>query len=39
MDHDTPATPPERGPIPDAPLTRGQMAVFLAAAFGLHWPN
>jgi S-layer family protein len=24
---------------PDAPLTRGQMAVFLAAALGLHWPN
>jgi hypothetical protein len=23
---------------PDAPLTRGQMAVFLAAALGLHWP-
>jgi hypothetical protein len=24
---------------PDAPLSRGQMAVFLAAALGLHWPN
>ena len=24
---------------PNAPLTRGQMAVFLAAALGLHWPN
>ena len=24
---------------PDAPLTRGQMAVFLAAALGLHFPN
>jgi hypothetical protein len=24
---------------PDAPLTRGQMAVFLARALGLHWPN
>ena len=24
---------------PDAPLTRGQMAVFLATALGLHWPN
>lgn len=24
---------------PDAPLTRGQMAVFLSAALGLHWPN
>ena len=23
---------------PDAPLTRGQMAVFLAVALGLHWP-
>jgi hypothetical protein len=23
---------------PDAPVTRGQMAVFLAAALGLHWP-
>lgn len=23
---------------PDDPLTRGQMAVFLAAALGLHWP-
>jgi S-layer homology domain len=24
---------------PDAPLTRGQMAVFLAKALGLHWAN
>lgn len=24
---------------PDATLTRGQMAVFLAKALGLHWPN
>jgi hypothetical protein len=24
---------------PDMPLTRGQMAVFLSAALGLHWPN
>jgi hypothetical protein len=24
---------------PDAPLTRGQMAVFLAKALGLHWTN
>ena len=24
---------------PDMPLTRGQMAVFLAKALGLHWPN
>jgi hypothetical protein len=24
---------------PDAPVTRGQMAVFLSAAVGLHWPN
>ena len=23
---------------PDDPLTRGQMAVFLAVALGLHWP-
>jgi S-layer homology domain len=23
---------------PDTPLTRGQMAVFLAKALGLHWP-
>jgi hypothetical protein len=23
---------------PDAPITRGQMAVFLAKALGLHWP-
>ena len=24
---------------PDTALTRGQMAVFLAVALGLHWPN
>ena len=24
---------------PDASLTRGQMAVFLSKALGLHWPN
>jgi hypothetical protein len=24
---------------PEAPLTRGQMAAFLAKALGLHWPN
>jgi len=24
---------------PEAPLTRGQTAVFLAKALGLHWPN
>jgi hypothetical protein len=24
---------------PDAPVTRGQMAVFLAKALGLHWPG
>jgi hypothetical protein len=24
---------------PDSPVTRGQMAVFLAAALGLHFPN
>jgi hypothetical protein len=24
---------------PDAPLTRGQMAVFMARLVGLHWPN
>ncbi len=24
---------------PDSPLTRGQMAVFLATALGLHWPG
>jgi hypothetical protein len=23
---------------PDQPVTRGQMAVFLAAALGLSWP-
>ena len=24
---------------PDAPLTRAQMAIFLATALGLHWPD
>jgi hypothetical protein len=24
---------------PDNPVTRGQMAVFLAKALGLHWPG
>jgi hypothetical protein len=24
---------------PDQPLTRGQMAVFLSKALGLHWPH
>jgi hypothetical protein len=24
---------------PDAPLTRGEMAVFLSVALGLHFPN
>jgi hypothetical protein len=24
---------------PNSPLTRGQMAVFLSTALGLHWPN
>jgi hypothetical protein len=24
---------------PDSPVTRGQMAVFLSTALGLHWPN
>ena len=24
---------------PNMPVTRGQMAVFLSAALGLHWPN
>jgi hypothetical protein len=24
---------------PDSPVTRGQMAVFLAKALGLHWPG
>jgi hypothetical protein len=24
---------------PGSPITRGQMAVFLAAALGLHWPD
>jgi S-layer homology domain len=32
------ATNPPRY-CPDAPLTRRQMAVFLAKALGLHWPN
>jgi S-layer family protein len=31
------ASPPQF--CPDAPLTRGQMAVFLARALGLHFPN
>jgi hypothetical protein len=31
------AEPPQY--CPDASLTRGQMAVFLAKALGLHWPN
>jgi len=31
------ANPPRY--CPDAPLTRRQMAVFLAKALGLHWPN
>ncbi|MFY9551393.1 MAG: S-layer homology domain-containing protein [Thermoanaerobaculia bacterium] len=30
-------TPPQF--CPDQPLTRRQMAVFLAKGFGLHWPN
>src|ERR1700674_275279 len=29
------ASPPQY--CPDAPLTRGQMAVFLSRALGLHW--
>jgi hypothetical protein len=32
------ATSPARF-CPDAPLTRAQMAAFLAKALGLHWPN
>ena len=24
---------------PDSPMTRGQMAVLLGKALGLHWPN
>ena len=35
------ASPPGAAPastVPTAPLTRGQMAVFLAKALGLHWP-
>jgi hypothetical protein len=31
------ADPPQY--CPDAPLTRGQMAVFLSKALGLHWTN
>jgi S-layer family protein len=31
------ATPPQY--CPDVPITRGQMAVFLARALGLHFPN
>jgi plastocyanin len=31
------ASPPQY--CPDAPLTRGQMAVFLARGLGLFWPN
>lgn len=31
--------PPNPQYCPDAPLTRGQMAVFLSRALGLHWPN
>ena len=27
------------GFCPNDPVTRGQMAVFLAKALGLHWPN
>jgi hypothetical protein len=33
----TPAPSPNF--CPDAPITRGQMAVFLSAALGLHFPN
>ena len=29
------ASPPQY--CPDSPVTRGQMAVFLARALGLHW--
>ena len=31
------ASPPQY--CPDTPVTRGQMAVFLAQALGLYWPN
>jgi hypothetical protein len=31
--------PPSPNYCPDSPITRGQMAVFLAAALGLHFPN
>jgi len=31
--------PPNPNYCPDAPLTRGQMAVFLSRALGLHWPD
>jgi hypothetical protein len=31
------ASPPQY--CPDAPITRGQMAVFLSRALGLHWPD
>jgi hypothetical protein len=33
------AGPPTPQFCPDAPITRGEMAVFLAAALGLHFPN
>ena len=32
-----PANPPSY--CPDAAVTRGQMAVFLAKALGIMWPN
>ena len=31
--------PPNPNYCPDAPVTRGQMAVFLSRALGLHFPN
>jgi hypothetical protein len=31
--------PPSPNFCPDAPITRGQMAVFLSTALGLHFPN
>ena len=31
------SAPPNPNYCPDVPLTRGQMAVFLARALGLHW--
>ncbi len=31
------SAPPNPNFCPDAPLTRGQMAVFLSRALGLHW--